>query len=155
MATLGQRRGVLGGCGGNGCRLARNLRYGGEADCEYQADRGTQLKQCTRHSPSKRKRADAGGTASAPEFIRPLEVELQRELDLPCGLRVACQTEGCTWEANRRSPQLDIVKGIQEVAPELEVPGFGHVEGLHQPDVSIGVPGSSAGTFRRASAKGS
>src|ERR1700728_3677279 len=108
MATLSQRRGMLGGCGGNGRRLARNLRLGGEAECEREADQRAQLRQCTRHSPTNGKGADAGGTASAPEFIRPLEVELQRELDLPCGLRVACQTEGCTWEANCRSPQLDI-----------------------------------------------
>ena len=76
-------------------------------------------------------------SASAPEFNRRLIVELKRELDLPCGLRTTDQSEGCTWEIDIWSLQLHIVERVQEVAPELDVFGFGYMNILQNANVRI------------------
>jgi hypothetical protein len=68
--------------------------------------------------------------ASAPKFNSRLIVELKRELYVPCGLRCFDQAEGRTREVGVGGSQLNVVEGVQEVAPELEVFRLGEMNVL-------------------------
>ena len=86
---------------------------------------------------TKKQGADAVDAASAPEFNRRLIVELKRELYVPCGLRSSDQSEGRTWEVCIGMTQLNVIERVQEVAPELEVFGLGHMNILQETDICI------------------